>query len=107
MQPVKEIVYDEICPVRTAMEMIGGKWKIPIVWAIHQLVNPRYNQLQRFVVGITNTMLAKTLKELERDGLVHRKQFNEIPPHVEYTLTAKAEELVVIIGRLGEWAKLP
>lgn len=70
------------------MDLIGQKWKLPILWYIadaeHQTL--RYRELERKVVGITATMLTKCLRELEQDKFITRKQYNTIPPTVEYSL---------------------
>jgi DNA-binding HxlR family transcriptional regulator len=65
----------------------------------------RYNDLVRKTTGITNAMLSSSLKELEADGIVTRKQFEEIPPRVEYSLTEHGRELWPILHRLAHWAK--
>lgn len=105
MKKHNEFVYDQSCPVRVAMDLIGGKWKIPILWTIHGEGSLRYNQMKRNLVGITNTMLAKSLKELEAGQLVERTQFNEIPPRVEYKLTQKSIDLMEIIQNLSQWSQ--
>ena len=64
----------------------------------------RYNELKRKITGISNTMLAKSLQELEADGLVRRSEFLEVPIRVEYEATDKAKELVPILLRLAQWA---
>lgn len=74
------------CPVTAALKVIGGKWRIPIIWKLAS--GPvRYNELKRQLSGITNIMLTRSLKELEDYQLLKRIQYSEIPPHVEYELT--------------------
>ena len=65
----------------------------------------RYGDLRRSVFGITNTMLAQSLKELEADGLVHRTQYDEMPVRVEYTLTDQAKSLIPILLQLKKWGE--
>lgn len=66
--------------------------------------NPiRYSSIKRKLDGITNTMLAQSLKDLESTGIVHRKQYNEIPPKVEYTLTSKGKSIVPILQQFANW----
>lgn len=91
------------CPLETALDRIGGKWKIRILCALHQDGATRYNTLKRKISGITNTMLASSLKELEQDGLVCRTQFMEMPVRVEYAATGACEELIPILGQLARW----
>ena len=71
------------------MEILGSKWKLPIIWYLAAAEDKtlRYNELQRRVKGVTTTMLSKCLKELERDKIISRRQYNTIPPTVEYSLT--------------------
>jgi DNA-binding HxlR family transcriptional regulator len=91
------------CPLGNALKLIGGKWKIPILCALYQDGATRYNELKRKLAGITNTMLASSLKELEGDGLVSRKQYMEMPVRVEYTLTDVCEGLIPILKQLAQW----
>jgi DNA-binding HxlR family transcriptional regulator len=91
------------CPLSGALRLIGGKWKIPILCALQQDGTTRYNELKRKVRGITNTMLASSLKELEEDGLICRRQYAEMPVRVEYTLTDRCAELMPILNQLAQW----
>lgn len=95
----------EDCPVRYAMGIIGGKWKLLIIWNIGNEKVVRFNQLQRKVAGISSLMLAKNLKELEADGLIIRCQYNEIPPRVEYELTELGQKLGHVLTTLHEWGQ--
>ncbi|MDR1950441.1 MAG: helix-turn-helix transcriptional regulator [Spirochaetaceae bacterium] len=90
------------CPLESALTLIGGKWKIPIVCALHQDGATRYNTLRR-KLGITNTMLASSLRELEAAGLVRREQFMEMPLRVEYSLTELCRNLIPILNQLARW----
>jgi DNA-binding HxlR family transcriptional regulator len=91
------------CPMETAMSVIGGKWKGPILCALHQDGTTRYNELKRKIRGITNTMLASSLKELEACGLIQRTQYAEMPVRVEYTLTKACDDLIPILNQLARW----
>lgn len=91
------------CPLRGALNRIGGKWKIPILCALHQDGATRYNALRRKISGVTNTMLASSLKELESDGLVSRVQYVEMPVRVEYSLTENSARLIPILVQLAGW----
>ncbi len=91
------------CPLQHAMEMIGGKWKIAILCSLSVDGKVRYNDLKRKISGISNTMLAKSLRELEDDGLVNRTEFVEVPIRVEYEITEKAKELGPILAQLAQW----
>ena len=97
--------YDS-CPLTFALNLIGGKWRLPIIWAIHKNKDMRYNQLKREIHGITNMMLTQSLRELESYGIVSRKQFMEIPPRVEYSLTDNGENLIPALKALADWGDI-
>ncbi len=106
----KDIICETVggagCGLKRVLELIGGKWKILILCAMNAHEGPmRYGELRRAIAGITNTMLAQSLKELEADGLVLRKQYDEIPVRVEYTLTEKSGSLLPILLELKEWGE--
>ena len=93
------------CPIRYALDIVGGKWKLPIICML-AVENPiRYSSIKRKLDGITNTMLAQSLKDLESNGIVHRKQYNEIPPKVEYLSTKRGKSLESILLELCNWGK--
>jgi DNA-binding HxlR family transcriptional regulator len=93
----------EFCPLEATMKIIGGKWKVPILCSLHQDGATRYNELKRKIRGITNTMLASSLKDLEEAGLVTRTQFLEMPVRVEYSLTDACDDLLPILNQLALW----
>lgn len=93
----------DFCPLEKAMALIGGKWRLSILCALHRDGTTRYNELKRKIYGITNTMLASSLKELEEHGLVYRKQYAEMPVRVEYSLTGACENLLPIVNQLALW----
>lgn len=105
--PKGENIYETPCPILYAMEIIGQKWKLPILWYIADNQNQtlRYRELERKVVGITPTMLTKCLRELEDDGLVHREQYPTIPPTVEYSLTDRGRTLIPALESVYQWAE--
>ena len=94
----------EACPLQRAMEMIGGKWKLDILCSLSVDGTVRYNDLKRKISGISNTMLSKSLQELEVDGLIRRTEYLEVPVRVEYDATDKAKELSPILVQLAQWA---
>lgn len=93
-QTDKAAAAEEICPLRLVMDIIGGKWKLNILCLLKDGKPLRYNQIKRGVLGITNMMLANSLKSFEEYGIVHREQFSEVPVRVEYRLTQKGLELI-------------
>ena len=92
------------CPVDYAFQRIGGKYKGRILWYLKD-GTMRYGELKRSVEGISPKMLTHALKELEEDGLIKRKEFLEIPPRVEYTLTDPGKELLPSINQLRIWGE--
>lgn len=104
--PKGENIYETDCPILYAMEIIGQKWKLPILWYIADAENQtlRYRELERKVVGITATMLTKCLRELEADDLVRRTQYPTIPPTVEYSLTERGKTLIPALESVYQWA---
>ena len=95
-------IYDDKCPVLYALNIISGKWRLPILLHLKD-GSLRYNQLKRELNGITNIMLARSLQDLEEYGLINRVQYSEMPPHVEYFLTENARKLLPAINSIQEW----
>ena len=93
----------EQCVLQAAMDSIGGKWKLPVLCSLTANGTSRYNELLHNVQGISNTMLSQTLKELERDGLVRRSEYLEVPVRVEYELSEKSQKLQPILLELIQW----
>lgn len=93
----------EQCVLQAALDSIGGKWKLPVLCSLTVNGTSRYNELLHNVQGISNTMLSQTLKELERDGLVLRKEHLEVPVRVEYALSEKSKKLQPIMLELIHW----
>ena len=97
--------FSEECPVIHALEIIGGKWRIPIIWILSNEKSVRYNELKRSIPKITNTMLTRSLQDLEEHGLIKRIQYNKIPPHVEYSLTDMCQDLLPALKIINNWGK--
>jgi len=92
------------CALQEALSSIGGKWKLPILCSLSANGKSRYNELLKNIRGISNTMLSKTLREMEQDGLIVRSEFLEVPIRVEYALTEKARRLQPILTDLIQWS---
>jgi DNA-binding HxlR family transcriptional regulator len=92
----------EGCPVEAALEQISGKWKGLV---LYHLIDEtlRFNELMRKVQNVTQRSLTKQLRELERDGLLHRKVYAVVPPKVEYRLTEKGQKLKPVLEALHLW----
>lgn len=95
----------ETCPMRRTLSMLSGKWRTHVIYALCRQPVCRFGELKKAVPQITNTMLASTLRDLEALGVVHREQFNEIPPHVEYSLTEKGRALLPVFTELAKWGE--
>lgn len=90
------------CPVATAVALIGGKWKLLILRNLR--VRPwRFNELQRDMEGISQKVLTDSLRQLMEDGLVYRHDYQELPPRVEYGLTALGRELLPVMDALADF----
>ncbi len=92
------------CPATAALELLGRKWTGFILWAL--LEGPRrYTEILHAVPGITDRVLSVRLKELERAGIVTRRQYQEIPARVEYALTLRGRDLAPIIAEMARWSE--
>ncbi|MFJ8865625.1 winged helix-turn-helix transcriptional regulator [Streptomyces sp. NPDC102473] len=93
------------CGIDTAMEVIGGKWKVLILWALHEHSCLRFGELRRLLPGITEKVLASHLREMEADGVVDRVAYDEVPPRVEYGLTEDGTRLNEALQPLAAWGR--
>lgn len=92
------------CGVEITLGLVGGKWKGLILWHLCQKTL-RFSQLKRRINGVTQKMLTQQLRELERDGLVYREVYPEVPPKVEYSLTDKGRTLEPLLVLMCEWGQ--
>jgi len=97
---------DAPCRVETAVGVISGKWKVLILWQLQERGTLRFAELQRTLDGVTHKVLSQQLRELERDGMVTRRVYAEVPPRVEYTLSALGETLRGPLAMFCEWGEL-
>ncbi|MET8709099.1 winged helix-turn-helix transcriptional regulator [Streptomyces californicus] len=93
-----------VCGIDAAMDVIGGKWKVLILWALNERTC-RFGELRRAVPGVTEKVLSSHLRELEDDGIVHREVYAEVPPRVEYSLTPLGLSLNAALEPLGQWGR--
>ncbi|MBB5934399.1 winged helix-turn-helix transcriptional regulator [Streptomyces zagrosensis] len=91
-----------VCGLDAAVDVIDGKWKVLILWALHDQPR-RFGETKRLLPGISEKVLAQQLRELEADGVVHRRVYDEVPPKVEYSLTESGTALNAALGPLGAW----
>jgi DNA-binding HxlR family transcriptional regulator len=98
----KGICHEGWCPIERTLGVIGGVWKVLI---IRELLpgTKRYSDLHRAIGGVTHKMLTQQLRELERDGVVRRKVYSQVPPKVEYSLTSGGLELTPILKAMHSW----
>ena len=87
------------------MSLIQGKYKMFILYTLMGFEVVRFNQLQKYIKTISYKTLSSTLKELESDGLVHREEYPQIPPKVEYSLTERGKSLIPILDQMCEWGE--
>ena len=93
------------CPLEYGLTLFGGKWKTRILCVLNLGGQMRYSTLRAEMTDITDAVLASSLKELVRDGLVNRVSFNEVPPHVEYCLTDTGRSVIPILQHICRWAE--
>jgi DNA-binding HxlR family transcriptional regulator len=92
------------CGLEAALEVVGGKWKVLILWGLHTAPR-RFGELRRLIPGISEKMLIQHLKEMEADGIVTRKDYKEVPPRVEYALTSFGSSLNEALVPLCNWGQ--
>ena len=92
------------CNIEVAMGAIEGKWKVLILWYLKD-EKKRFNELQKSIYGITQKMLIQKLRDLEKDGIVHREVYPVVPPKVEYSLTEYGKTLKPILKQLYFWGE--
>lgn len=92
------------CPVRVAVDVIGGKWKPVILFYLGD-GSKRFSELRRLIPAATQKMLTQQLRELERDGIIDRKVYPVVPPKVEYTLSSYGKTLEPLLHAMCEWGR--
>ncbi|PKM89438.1 MAG: hypothetical protein CVU87_05355 [Firmicutes bacterium HGW-Firmicutes-12] len=97
---------EENPPILYTNSIIRGKWKVIIIYRLSKRMCMRYNELKRCITGITHKMLSNQLKELENDDIIIRKEYSQIPPKVEYSLTEKGKSLVPVLNAMCRWGRL-
>jgi DNA-binding HxlR family transcriptional regulator len=100
-----EKVNIEDCSVKKGLMIFEGKWNTRVLYELILKNTMRFGELKKAIPEISNTMLASTLKGLEELGLVKRTQFNEIPPHVEYSLTTSGKAFIPVFDAIGNWVE--
>ena len=85
------------------LSLISGKYKPIILYCLMEYEPVRFNEMQRYLGKVADKTLSQNLKELEKDGLIHREMYPEVPPKVEYTLTERGHSLVAVLDKLCDW----
>ena len=93
------------CPMYYAMSILEGKWKWIILWKISESKVIRYNKLKDMLQPIAHKTLSQQLKDLESNNIIHREQYNQVPPKVEYSLTEEGKTLIPILSLMYQWGK--
>jgi len=91
-----------LCPVTVTQNILMGKWKLSILWILHPKTR-RFNELQKLIPEISRGVLTQQLRELERDKLINRKVYREVPPKVEYSLTETGISFIPVMTHIMEW----
>lgn len=103
-QFLKKYPYTEDCPFRMVMEHFGNKWSMIIIITLGENGKMRFNELDKCIVDISQKVLTTTLRMLEKDGFINRKVYPEIPPRVEYELSALGKDLLPLIESFADWS---
>lgn len=93
----------DACPVGLAVEVLSSRWTTPVLWTLNEFGRQRFSELQRRISSITPKVLTQRLRQLERDGLVRRQLYAEVPPRVEYEITNLGASLAPIFAQLTSW----
>ncbi|MFD4403762.1 winged helix-turn-helix transcriptional regulator [Nocardia sp. NPDC058499] len=92
----------DVCGMSVAIDVVGGKWKLHLMWVL--AAGPRrFGEIHRALAGVSEKVLTENLRQLEAAGIVHREVYPEVPPRVEYSLTALGEDLARALRPLEEW----
>lgn len=95
---------DYNCTVQLMLDIVGGKWKFPLLWKLMKDGNQRFGELKRYCTNISAKVLAEQLKELEKDGLIIRKDYDELPLRVEYSISELGKKLHPVMIKMHEWS---
>ncbi len=93
----------DACPVGLAVDVLASRWTTPVLWTLHEFGRQRFVELQRRIDPITPKVLTQRLRQLERDGLIRRHHYAEVPPRVEYEITALGASLAPVFALLTAW----
>lgn len=98
-------LFDKTCPARTVLDRIGDKWSVMILLVLKEENRLRFTQLKSRIEGVTPKVLTRTLRAMERDGLINRYIYAEVPPRVEYDLTPIGASLLKAVSTIANWSE--
>jgi DNA-binding HxlR family transcriptional regulator len=103
-QITSRVAPEEACPITPVVELLFSRWTTPILWTLNEFGRQRFGQLESRISSITPKVLTQRLRQLERDGLVLRTHHPEVPPRVEYEITALGRSLAPVFATIAEWS---
>jgi DNA-binding HxlR family transcriptional regulator len=104
IEATAETAPEQACPIAPVVDIIFSRWTTPILWTLHALGRQRFGDLERRITTITPKVLTQRLRKLERDGLVVRTYYPEVPPRVEYEISDLGRSLAPLFATLAEWS---
>lgn len=99
-----DIAPEQACPIAPVVDIVFSRWTTPILWALHEYGRHRFVELERRITTITPKVLTERLRQLERDGLVVRTYYPEVPPRVEYEISELGRSLAPLFAALADWS---
>ncbi|WP_236897319.1 winged helix-turn-helix transcriptional regulator [Clostridium beijerinckii] len=100
------IIDPSVCPISYTLSIVGGKWKWVLMWILSTKGTQRYGEIRKLLPNISHKILIQHLKDLEASGLVLRKEYSQVPPKVEYSLTEKGQTLIPILELMSDWGSI-
>ncbi|TGD71525.1 transcriptional regulator [Mangrovimicrobium sediminis] len=98
-------IFDQNCPARTVLDRVGDKWSVMVLIVLAEQKRLRFTQLKDHINGVTPKVLTQSLRAMERDGLINRHIYAEVPPRVEYDLTKLGKSLLKAVSTLASWSE--
>ena len=98
-------IFDKSCPSRTVLDRIGDRWSVLVLLVLSEQKRLRFTRLKSHIEGVTPKVLTQTLRAMERDGLINRHIYAEVPPRVEYDLTQLGESLLQAVSTISSWSE--
>jgi DNA-binding HxlR family transcriptional regulator len=104
VQPDDQVEPEQACPIAPVVDIVFSRWTTPILWTLNEYGRQRFVELERRITTITAKVLTDRLRQLERDGLVVRTYYAEVPPRVEYEISEFGQTLAPLFATLADWA---